>query len=103
MACVPSIFDDVYIIRHLGYNIAYWNIAQRNVSILENNTVSVDKKPMYFFHFSGFSPEKMENVSKHQDRFVLKDIKSVRPLFELYRDLLIENKYLEIKNWKCKS
>ncbi|MDH3834909.1 MAG: glycosyltransferase family 4 protein, partial [Nitrosopumilus sp.] len=44
----------------------------------------------------------MENISKHQNRFVLKDIESVRPLFELYRDLLIENGYLEIKNWKCK-
>ena len=25
---VPSIFDDVYVIRHPGYNIAYWNLQQ---------------------------------------------------------------------------
>ena len=99
---VPSVFDDVYIIRHLGYNVAYWNIGQRNISISENNTVSVDKKPMYFFHFNGFSPEKTENISKHQNRFLLKDVESFRPLFELYRDLLIENDYLNTKNWKCK-
>ena len=99
---VPSIFDDVYIIRHPGYNVAYWNLQQRNVEILNKDTISVNNKPAYFLHFSGFSPEKMENISKHQNRFTLTDIESVRPLFELYRDLLVENEYLEIKNWKCK-
>jgi len=99
---VPSIFDDVYIIRHPGYNIAYWNLQQRNVEISNKGTISINNKPMYFFHFSGFAPEKMESISKHQNRFVLRDIESVRPLFELYRDLLVENGYLEIKNWKCK-
>ena len=99
---VPSIFDDVYIIRHPGYNIAYWNLEQRNVKISNKGMISINNKPMYFFHFSGFVPEKMENISRHQNRFILKDIESVRPLFELYRDFLIEKGYLEIKNWKCK-
>ena len=98
---VPSLFEDVFIIRHPGYNVAYWNLMQRNVKI-SNGKITVNEKPMYFFHFSGFSPENAENVSKHQNRFVLKDIKSTRPLFELYRDWLVENGYLEIKNWKCK-
>ena len=57
---------------------------------------------MYFFHFSGFSPENMENVSKHQNRFGLKNIENVRPLFELFRDLLVEKGYFESKDWKCK-
>jgi len=62
---VPTIFDDVYIIRHPGYNIAYWNLMHRKVQIL-GNKVEVNGKPVYFIHFSGFSPENMENVSKHQ-------------------------------------
>jgi len=99
---VPSIFDEVYIIRHPGYNIAYWNLQQRNVEISNKDTISVNNKPVYFFHFSGFSPETMESISKHQNRFALRNIESVRSLFELYRDLLVENEYLDIKNWKCK-
>lgn len=99
---VPSIFDDVYIIRHPGYDVAYWNLMQRDIQISDDKTISVNKKPMYFFHFSGFSPENIENVSKHQDRLVLKDIEHLRPIFELYRDLLVENGYFEIKDWKCK-
>ncbi len=98
---VPSLFDDVFIIRHPGYNVAYWNLSQRNIKISDNK-VEVNEKPMYFFHFSGFSPEDIENVSKHQTRFTLKNLPTVRPLFELYRDLLVENGYLDIKDWKCK-
>jgi len=99
---VPSIFDDVYIIRHPGYNVAYWNLMQRDVKISTDKTISVNNKPMYFFHFSGFSPENMENVSKHQNRFGLKNIENVRPVFELFRDLLVEKGYFESKDWKCK-
>jgi len=98
---VPSLFEDVYIIKHPGYNVAYWNLMQRKVEIL-NEKINVNGKPLYFFHFSGFHPENMKNVSKHQNRFSLNDLESAKPLFELYRDLLIENGYLDVKKWKCK-
>ena len=98
---VPSIFEDVYIIRHPGYNIAYWNLMQRDVKI-KDKRLFVGSKPAYFFHFSGFSPESIENVSKHQDRFSIKDLENIKELFELYRDLLIENNYLKINKLKCK-
>ena len=100
MDMVPTIFEDVYIIKHPGYNIAYWNMMQRNVEI-KNNKIYSNGKPAYFIHFSGFSPDNMENVSKHQNRFILKNLEKLRKLFELYRDLLVENDYLTVKNWKC--
>ncbi len=98
---VPVLFDDVYIIRHPGYNIAYWNLMHRDI-IIKDNRIEVENKPVYFFHFSGFNPENIEKISKHQNRFQLKDLENMRKIFELYRDLLIENGYLEIKKWKCK-
>lgn len=98
---VPAIFDDVYIIRHPGYNVAYWNLMHRDVKIV-NGKIDVENKPVYFFHFSGFNPENMEKVSKHQNRFQLKDLEKIRKLFELYRDNLVENGYLDIKKWECK-
>jgi len=98
---VPSIFDDVYIIRHPGYNVAYWNLMQRDIRLAENK-VTADEKPLYFFHFSGFVPENLEIISKHQNRLNFNDIPNSKSLFELYRDLLIENNYLETKKWKCK-
>lgn len=98
---VPSLFDDVFIIRHPGYNVAYWNLMHRELKITDGK-ISVNGKPLYFFHFSGFSPENIEDVSKHQNRFTLKKIEKLRPVFELYRDLLVENGYFEVKNLKCK-
>lgn len=98
---VPDSFNDVYIIKHPGYNVAYWNLMQRKV-LISKDKLLVNDKPLYFFHFSGFLPENIELVSKHQNRFVLKDLENIKPLFELYRDLLVENGYLDVKNWDCK-
>ncbi len=100
MDLVPTIFDEVYVIKHPGYNIAYWNMMQRDIEI-KNKKIYSNGKPAYFIHFSGFSPDNIENVSKHQNRFILKNLEKLRKLFELYRDLLVENDYLTVKNWKC--
>jgi len=94
---VPNIFQDVYIIKHPGYNVAYWNLMERNVKI-DDGKLSVNGKPLYFFHFSGFVPENIEIVSKHQNRFKLNYLGDLRPFFELYRDLVVENGYLQSKN-----
>ncbi|MDH3277302.1 MAG: glycosyltransferase [Nitrosopumilus sp.] len=98
---VPSKFKDVFIINHPGYNVAYWNLMQRTVKV-SGGKISVNGKPMYFFHFSGFVVEDIEKVSKHQNRFTLSNLKNLRPFFELYRDLLIEKEYFKTKKWKCK-
>jgi len=33
---VPDLFKDIFIIKHPGYNVAYWNLMQREVEIIEN-------------------------------------------------------------------
>ena len=98
---VPNLFKNVYVIKHPGYNVAYWNLMERDVRI-DNGKLSVNEKPLYFFHFSGFVAENIEIVSKHQNRFKLNQLENLRPLFELYRDMIIENNYLQSKNFNCK-
>jgi glycosyltransferase involved in cell wall biosynthesis len=97
---VPSDFKNVFVINHPGYNVAYWNLMQRNVEI-NDGRISANGKPMYFFHFSGFVVEDIEIVSKHQNRFRLSNLENLRPLFELYRDLLIDNEFFKTRKWKC--
>jgi glycosyltransferase involved in cell wall biosynthesis len=92
----PSLFDNSFILRHPGYNNAYWNLMNRKIETKNNNFFSNDK-PAYFFHFSGFIPENIDKISKHQNRFTLKNFPELKPLFEYYRDLLIENGYFETK------
>ena len=96
---VPSMFDGVYVLRHPGFNVAYWNLSERKIEI-KNENIFVNSKPLYFFHFSGFSPENIESISKHQNRHDLKNLKHLKPLFEHYRNLLIKNEYLKFKKSK---
>lgn len=69
----PGMFDNVAILRHPGYNVAYWNLAQRALThgacgYLANGA------PLCFFHFSGIDPANPQPVSKHQDRFCLANV-----------------------------
>jgi GT2 family glycosyltransferase/glycosyltransferase involved in cell wall biosynthesis len=100
MDFMPGFFEDVYILRDKSYNIAYWNYHYRKVRI-ENEKVLVEDKPVRFLHFSGFDPSDLNSVSRHQDRFRLKDLKIMQPIFELYKDKLVAQGYNEVKNLSC--
>ncbi len=97
---VPGLFDGVTIWRHPGYNIAYWNLHERHVTV-KNETVSVNGAPVHFFHFSGYNPDEPRKVSKHQNRFRgMSDIGDARYLFRQYRQLLIRKGWKQTKHWK---
>ncbi|MFT6045076.1 MAG: hypothetical protein ACI9WC_000775 [Arenicella sp.] len=65
---VPGLFDGVNISRNPGFNIAYWNLAQRLIIRSHDDTLSVDNEPVIFIHYSGINPKKKE-FSRHQNRF----------------------------------
>lgn len=98
MDLVPGMYDDIFILRHPGYNVAYWNYHYRKVQI-KDDAIQVNGQSAYFLHFSGFNPENINNVSKYQDRFKLDDLDNMRPLFELYRNKLYDNGWQETKTW----
>ncbi len=95
---VPGFYDDVFILREPGYNVAYWNYHCRNVRI-EGDKYYVNDKPSYFFHFSGFDAENIKPVSKYQNRYTLALLENMRPLFELYRDMVLERGWEKTKRW----
>lgn len=49
MDLVPGMFDGVEILRHPGYNVAYWNLAERLVQGDETDAVTVNGAPLVFF------------------------------------------------------
>lgn len=98
MDLIPGFYDDVFILREPGYNVAYWNYHCRNITS-EGGKFFVNGKPSYFFHFSGFDPENYQPVSKHQNRFTLNDLKSAKPAFELYSDKVLANGWSKTKKW----
>lgn len=91
MDFAPS-FLNTYILRDKGYDTAYWNLHEYVKTISPND--------IYFFHFSGFVPEK-SILSKHQDRFTLDNIGPYNKLFQDYAKQITyyNNLHPEIKNY----
>jgi glycosyltransferase involved in cell wall biosynthesis len=82
---VPSYFDNVRVLRHPGYNVAYWNLLHRKVSKdRETGMWQVNALPLRFFHFSGVVPGDDTIFSKHQNRFSVHNIGDVKELLTNY-------------------
>lgn len=97
MDLTPGLFDGVQVLREPGYNVAYWNLHERAVSL--KNGVQVNGLPLHFFHFSGFDPDQPSVLSKYQDRYAMADIGVAQILYATYRDLLLERGWSESRTW----
>ena len=95
---VPGIFGDVHVHTHPGYNVAYWNLNGRTVTVGEDGPRS-NGEPLIFFHFSGVEPGSLDQVSKHQDRFTLAGIGQAAELFRHYSELLVDAGYYQCQPW----
>jgi len=98
MTLIPCFFDDYFILKNPGYNIAYWNLHERFIT-KEDGEFLVNNKPIYFFHFSGFRPDTPGNLSVFQDRFSLSSSSAIKELFEIYKNLLAKNGYHDTSKW----
>jgi len=80
----PSFIERLTVLRDPGYNVAYWNLANRPVRN-DASGWTAGGQPLAFFHFSGVSPSAPDVFSKHQSRFGMTDIGDAA---ELVRDYL---------------
>jgi hypothetical protein len=86
-------FDNVHILRDPGYNMATWNLCERTVTLVNGAYLVNQKTPLVFFHFSGYSPNQPEKISKNHTDYTFESNPDVIPLFEQYRNELINNGY----------
>jgi len=83
----PGLFPGVAILRHDGWNVAYWNLRQRTVR-RDRERLTVNGVPLRFMHFSGVEPTLPGFVSRHDGRLTLEDVGDAAPLIEQYREAL---------------
>ena len=86
----PSFLRDLHILHDPGYNVAYWNLANRPVEKTANGWTA-GGKPLVFFHFSGVAAHDPAVFSKHQSRFDMTNIGAAARLVSDYRAKLVAN------------
>jgi glycosyltransferase involved in cell wall biosynthesis len=89
----PSLFD-VHIVRDPGWNVAYWNLAQRPITRF-GNRLEAAGRPLRFFHYSGFDPDRprLSLFQGENPRVRLEDQPVVAELCEDYARRLIDAGY----------
>lgn len=90
MDLAPAYTECPIILRHPGYNVAYWNLANRQVRETSGEWF-VNDLPLHFFHFSGVVPGNENVFSKHQNRFTPDTIGDVKSAFLNYLSELDSN------------
>jgi glycosyltransferase involved in cell wall biosynthesis len=85
MDLAPS-YADVAVLRHRGYNVAYWNLHERTLSG-RTDDYKVDEEPLVHFHFSGYEPAVPWRLSKYiaRPRVRIADSTVLRELCDAYR------------------
>jgi len=95
MDLAPAFVSRPFILRHPGYNIAYWNLLHRSVSRTKAGRWLVNGERLVFFHFSGISPTDSKQFSKHQNRFGPENLGIVNDLCDLYRARVLNNGWVK--------
>lgn len=96
MDLVPGYCDGTVILRHPAYNVAYWNLHERELSV-DGGSYRVDGERLAFFHFSGYDPDRPDVLSKHQTRHDLRSMPAVQRLCRAYSAKLFAEGYTRAK------
>ncbi|EIT84621.1 glycosyltransferase [Fictibacillus macauensis ZFHKF-1] len=81
----PVFFKGVYSIPSKAYNVAYWNLHEREI-VEKNNALYIGEDPLVFYHFSGFDYD-LRTISNKQNRYSALPT-SLHSLFTRYKENL---------------
>jgi hypothetical protein len=69
MDLMPGLAPGARILRDPGLNLAYWNLPQRQFVPDAPDGPRVDGEPLGFFHYSGFDPDRPDQLSTESALF----------------------------------
>jgi len=84
----PCYFPGLFILRHLGLNVAFWNLHERRLSLREGKWLVNESVPLHFYHFSSFSPKDPTAIAHKQSRWASGSRPDCDPLMNHYAELL---------------
>lgn len=91
MNFVTCFCNKVFVLRNPGYNMANWNLHERQISKKGNKYFVNDNFPLVFFHFSNYKLEFPEIFASYNNRFLISDRPDIHPVLEYYQEELIRH------------
>jgi hypothetical protein len=82
-AAFPSFMESTCVLRDSAYNMAYWNVFQRRLELVDGSW-QTDSGQLRFFHFSGLHRSDLTKVSIHQNRVTAPSGSPLHQLLEGY-------------------
>lgn len=93
---VPILFSNVHLIAHPGANIAYWNIHEKELSIIDDK-IHVNGLPALFFHLSGWKIDSPSRLSTFAYSTTPQNAEILSRLGGQYEKRLLTAKVLDFK------
>jgi hypothetical protein len=85
---IPVMFNNFYILKHYGYNVANWNWHERVLTYTNYEWKVNETWPLVFFHFSSYKYLKPELLCVYNTRYSRENRIDLVPIFdEYYSDL----------------
>lgn len=89
---VPALYDNYFILKHPGFNMANWNLHERQLSVKNDAYYVNDEYPLRFFHFSSYKFDNPNQICAYLTRFDFNDRPDLLNLFNDYNKRLLDNK-----------
>ncbi|GAB3438377.1 FkbM family methyltransferase [Actinophytocola sediminis] len=92
---VPALFSNT-VVPDPGWNVAYWNVYQRQLARTAEGTLTANDHPLRFVHYSGYRPEKPWLTTTHyadKPRVLLSEYPVFAELAAGYRRQLFDAGY----------
>ncbi|MEP2934946.1 MAG: hypothetical protein ABJM06_04460 [Gilvibacter sp.] len=97
MILAPLFYKDIYVLKTYNYNMAPWNLHERRVVAISDNSVTLnDNSQLVFYHFSKLSEDEDE-ISREYDRFTFTDFPLLKQLYKDYQEVLVDCRYADYK------
>lgn len=99
----PIFFNNVKVLQEYGFNVAPWNLHERNlINKNDNEYIMKDSSKLIFYHFSSYNYTKPELFSKFYNRYNTVELsKEIFELYNQYNQKLIKNKIAFFSEIKC--
>lgn len=92
---VPLLFGEVFVLKHRGYNMAWWNFSERKLIDLGHDfAVNQPDQLLHFFHFSGFKPRSEYITGRSgEPQFAYANRPELKRLGQEYEAQLLQSRY----------